>query len=362
MAVYPRGNGFQVDFQLKGNRYQGFFNTEPEAERWEFDVRAAVKQGLTPPEPNKPKPTAEQVVIGGLPAAAPQGLTMDEALKRAKEMRWAYKRGSSRTVLNAENFVKWVGGDKPASYGLSLDKVHAFVRHLIEERKIKGVTINKYLSAVSVIMEYADVPHIKLPYQEKGASRQRFFTEEEVALVIQTLTLWGKHKERDLFIFLVDTGARPYSEACTLRWEQIRDRRVTFGEYVLTKNNTQRTIPLTTRAFEAVERMRRTMGNHEGPWVDISEWRMIEVWRNVRAHLPQLADTVVYTARHTCCTWQVQKGIDLMRVMKWMGHKSYQTTLGYAHHAPDHLMDNLSALEGVDGPKLLVINGGGTPA
>jgi hypothetical protein len=43
--------------------------------------------------------------------------------------------------------------------------------------------------------------------------------------VIQTLSLWGKHRERDLFIFLIDIAARPYSEACTGRWDQFRDRR-----------------------------------------------------------------------------------------------------------------------------------------
>jgi site-specific recombinase XerD len=85
---------------------------------------------------------------------------------------------------------------------------------------------------------------------------------------------------------------------------------------------------------------------------------MIELWRNVRAHLPTLEDTVVYTARHTCASWQVQRGIDLMRVKEWMGHTSFQTTLGYSHLSPKHLMDNLSVLEGGAAPKLMVISGG----
>ncbi|SEI18618.1 Phage integrase family protein [Rhizobium tibeticum] len=72
--------------------------------------------------------------------------------------------------------------------------------------------------------------------------------------------------------------------------------------------------------------------------------------------------TRVYTARHTCASCQVIKGIDLMRVMKWMGHRSYQTTLGYAHLAPDHLMDNLRALKGGAAPKLMLINGSPTNA
>lgn len=283
--------------------------------------------------------------------------TLGNALRAAKEKRWAYKRGSTRTVLNAENFVKWAGEKVLAHVALSDDNIHKFVKYLFNERKVSGSTVNRYLSAVSVLIEYAKVTPVKLPYQDKNPKVHRFFSEEEYDLIVQTLTLWSRIDERDLFIFLVDTGARPYSEATSAGWSQFRDRKVTFGTAdIQTKNLTTRTLPLTTRAYEAVERMRQRKGNQEGPWSDISEWQMIELWRNLRAHLPQIADTVPYTARHTCASWQVQRGIDLMRVKEWMGHKSYQTTLEYAALAPKHLLDNLAALEGGAGPKLVVVN------
>ncbi|WP_085025262.1 tyrosine-type recombinase/integrase [Ensifer aridi] len=343
MAVTKRGNGYQVDFVVNGQRYRPpVFATEEEAETWEFTARQAIKRGKAVEMPKK------------APEAAAQG-TIEQALTEAKNKRWAYKRGSHRTVLNAENFVKWVGPKEKASVALSLDKIHEFVGYLKDERKVGGSTINKYLSAISVLIEFAKVARPELPYQEKGQNRTRFFTEEEVDLVNQTLSLWGKHRERDLFIFLVDTGARPYSEATTLRWEMVGDRRV---EFVMTKNATNRTLPLTTRAWEAVQRQREHNG--DGPWTDITEWQMIDLWRSIRVHLPQLKDTVVYTARHTCASWQVIRGVDLMRVMKWMGHKSYQTTLNYAHLAPDHLLDNVTVLEGGASPKLMIINGSHT--
>ncbi|CAM5598352.1 Tyrosine recombinase XerC [Mycolicibacterium aubagnense] len=342
MGVTKRGGGWQVDFQLGGVRYQpAVFETQEAAEKWEFDTRQALKAG-------RPLPAAPVAQVGGADTG-----TVKNALRAAKEKRWAYKPGSTRTVLNAETFVDWVGENTPANVALSEDKIHEFVQHLMNVRKVSNSTVNRYLSAISVLIEYARVAKPKLPFMKKGKSRTRFFTEEEVALVIQTLTIWGKHHERDLFIFLVDTGARPYAEACALQWENLRDRRVTFVD---TKNGDDRTLPLTTRALEAVERQRACNGQMAGPWTDVTEWQMIELWRGVRGHLTQLEDTVVYTARHTCASWQVIKGIDLMRVMKWMGHRSYQTTLGYAHLAPDHLMDNLTALEGGAAPKLMVIN------
>ncbi|MER9618321.1 hypothetical protein [Mesorhizobium sp. M0207] len=76
---------------------------------------------------------------------------------------------------------------------------------------------------------------------------------------------------------------------------------------------------------------------------DIGKWEVIEVWRSIREHIPGLSDTVVYTTRHTCCSWQIIRGIDIRRVQIWTGQKSIQTTLNYAHLAPNHLLDNLTA-------------------
>lgn len=81
---------------------------------------------------------------------------------------------------------------------------------------------------------------------------------------------------------------------------------------------------------------------------------MIELWRQIRAHVPQLEDTVLYTARHTCCSWMVQRGVDLYRVMEWMGHSTPTMTKRYAHLAPNHLLENVKALEA--GPRLAVVN------
>jgi integrase len=344
MAVSPRGSGYQAEFVVKGERYRKQFETHDLAVKWELETRTALKLG-------KPLPDAPEQQIGGADAGS-----IGNALRAAKEKRWAYQRGSTRAVLNAEKFVEWVGAKTPAKAALHEDKIHEFVRHLKNDRKVTGSTINRYLSSISVLIKFARVARPELKYQEKGPSRLRYFTEEEVALVIQTLTLWGRLSERDLFIFLIDTGARPYSEGTSSRWSQFRDRTVTFGELQLTKTGKARTIPLTTRALEAVARQKALKGNHEGPWTDITEWQMIELWRNVRGHLPQLSDTVVYTCRHTCASWQVQRGVDLLRVKEWMGHNSYQTTLGYAHLAPKHLMDNLAVLEGGAGPNLRIVS------
>jgi site-specific recombinase XerD len=55
--------------------------------------------------------------------------------------------------------------------------------------------------------------------------------------------------------------------------------------------------------------------------------------------------TKVHTLRHTFASHLVMKGVDLPTVRKLMGHADIQTTMIYAHLAPDHLAEAVDRLE-----------------
>ena len=55
--------------------------------------------------------------------------------------------------------------------------------------------------------------------------------------------------------------------------------------------------------------------------------------------------TRVHTLRHTFASHLVMKGVDLPTVMKLMGHSDIQTTMIYAHLAPDHLAGAVNKLD-----------------
>jgi len=44
-----------------------------------------------------------------------------------------------------------------------------------------------------------------------------------------------------------------------------------------------------------------------------------------------------HTLRHTAASRRVAAGVDLHAIMKFLGHADYETTLRYAHLAPDYL-------------------------
>ena len=54
--------------------------------------------------------------------------------------------------------------------------------------------------------------------------------------------------------------------------------------------------------------------------------------------------TRVHTLRHTFASHLVMSGVDLPTVKKLMGHSDIQTTMIYAHLAPDHLADAVNKL------------------
>jgi integrase len=68
--------------------------------------------------------------------------------------------------------------------------------------------------------------------------------------------------------------------------------------------------------------------------------KLIQIAR--KAGIPDL--TRVHTLRHTFASHLVMSGVDLPTVMKLMGHSDIQTTMIYAHLAPDHLAEAVNKL------------------
>ena len=54
--------------------------------------------------------------------------------------------------------------------------------------------------------------------------------------------------------------------------------------------------------------------------------------------------TKVHTLRHTFASHLVMQGVDLPTVQRLMGHASVETTMIYAHLAPDHLSKAVNKL------------------
>jgi integrase len=201
-------------------------------------------------------------------------------------------------------------------------------------------TIRTKTTRLSKLLKKASRAHnFTMPFiepQKPSQGRLRFLLPEEQELIFARL----RPSERLLATFLVETGVR-VSEALRLEWrEVVRD--CSSVTLIDTKSGRDRTVPL-TRSAQACLGERSFSRVFDGleyrPFYDA----FVRAVRN--AGIPRGDEVVVHTLRHTCASRLVQGGLGLRQVQEWLGHSAIQTTLRYAHLAPDSLKAGLEALE-----------------
>jgi integrase len=274
-----------------------------------------------------------------------EGSDLDALHRQAVKLRWSNKKAGVHLAKIARLFVEWAGPKMAIGEALTDDRVNEYVEWRMDEKRNCGGTINRHLSAISVLCRMAKV-NLELPWQQEGVHRLRYYTEDEEKMILATTLLWSKPDLHDLFVFLVDTGAR-LGETRKLEWRNIRGRLVTF-EGPTTKNHTTRSIVATPRVEAALERLRKRHHNmYKGPFAVIDTRELRTFWERLRAHFPQWMgkDTVVHTFRHTCASRLAMAGKSEVQIMRWMGHKNSATTQKYMHLSPatmDGLADALA--------------------
>lgn len=177
--------------------------------------------------------------------------------------------------------------------------------------------------------------------------RVRFLTRAEYAeLLAKAGALHG------IIVVAIETGMR-MGEILSLRWTDI-DWRHNSARLPTSKNLEPRTIPLTPTARAQI----RAQARHaETPLVfhtkDGRALRVIDISRKFRkvAEDAGIEDFRFHDLRHTFASWAVQRGVDLYKLSKVLGHKGLQMTARYAHLRQDDLrgvVDDSGTLPGTD--------------
>jgi len=172
----------------------------------------------------------------------------------------------------------------------------------------------------------------------------RWLTGDEEDRLLATSSPWL----REFIIFALNTGMRQ-GEILNLEWQDVDFIRGTLV-VMKSKHGTRRTIPLNVTVYELLATKQAITGASRGLVFKTPKGNELKVRflgrefceARDRAGIP---DFRFHDLRHTFATRLVQRGIDLYKVQRLLGHKTNHMTQRYAHHSPESLRDGVKVLD-----------------
>jgi integrase len=304
------------------------FKTRDEAERWEELVR------LTGTVPNR----IEQA------RRAEDGAPFSEIAKRLEEQggpggKWQRSRQRTRPGAPRNDsderrraVVREHFGDMPVKT-ITYTVAEDFVAALRKDRQCSNATINRYLSALSSYLAYAerrgDIERMpQLPWQTEHKKKQPHYSDATVEQVLEALRAKGYETEAVICDVLDRTGMR-VGELLGLSPEQIGDDGyISLDDPEKIKNSLVRIVYV---GHELARALRALVANRRLP-------RYQTLRRHVKAALESAgygSARALHAFRHTAATRTVANEQDIQVAQHLLGHRSARTTAGYRAISPE---------------------------
>lgn len=337
-GIRRHGSKFEWSFMYKGKRYFGSADTEAEAIAAKLARMEEVKK-----EHEEGKARASIT-------------TLQQAYELTLSVKWEGTKGATTSKINSQTAISYFGADKDIRDIDSL-AVAAYIKHLRTKGLEEG-TINRKTTALRTILRIAQehglltkVP--KIQRQKEYHGRIRIVTEKEEAEFIGHLETAGLWDFKDVFNVLIDTGLRT-GELLKLRVKDLQFRADGTGKIQVwhTKADLARSVPMTKRVYEILQR-RASQANGSGTHVFPYKQQWIRTyWNKIKRYMGLVKDKedkefVPHCLRHTTATRLLQRGVSIIEVKNWLGHRSLKTTERYLHLGDEeHLQRACEKLEG----------------
>jgi len=217
---------------------------------------------------------------------------------------------------------------------------------------VKPATVNKELAMLSKAFSLAvkewewlrDNPVSRVPKEKENNERDRWLTEDEERRILKNSFQWLK----EIIVFALNTGLKQ-DELLSIEWSRVNLLRKT----VLinnTKNNKPRTIPLNKIALDVLLR-RSNVKSIKNDYAffsrngkKINHHSLRKSFR-IALKKARIENFRFHDLRHTFATRLAQRGVDIYKIAKLLGHRDIKMTQRYAHHCPESLRDGVEILE-----------------
>ena len=213
-------------------------------------------------------------------------------------------------------------------------------------------TINKELQLVRHAFNLAmrewewcrENPMHRVSMEQVRNEVDRWLTADEEERLMSVSSPWM----REVMVFALNTGMRQ-GEILNLQWQEVDFSRGTLI-VMKSKNGTRRTIPLNAKVYELLAAKQAITGLSRGPVFKTPLGNLLQVRFLVREFCEArnragIPDFRFHDMRHTFATRLVQRGVDLYKVQRLLGHKTNLMTQRYAHHSPESLREGVNVLD-----------------
>jgi len=206
----------------------------------------------------------------------------------------------------------------------------------------KNATINRYISAISVVFSYASRqcglhtnPVRNIPSLPENNERIRFLSEAERTRLFSSCRASQWDKLYLLVLLAITTGARK-GELTKLGWDDIDfDRRTAY--VATTKNGQPKVLPLT----DSVIRELQLFDTKDNSLIFASKVKeevaycFTKPWKKALEDA-EIKDFRFHDLRHSCASYLAQSGASLLEIADVLGHKQISITKRYAHLCIEH--------------------------
>lgn len=258
------------------------------------------------------------------------------------------------TVRAYVDHVAWMArfyGRSPDQ--LDEEQVRTYLVHLVQERKVSWSHYNVTVCALRFLYRVTlgrDWPIRHIPYARRPRRLPGVLTRDEV---VSLLTCVLNPGHRMVLMTIYAAGLR-ISEAARLQAGDIDSPRMLI-HVRQGKGAKDRVVPLSPALLQALREYWRAI--RPGQWLFPAADPTRPVRRPAVARACQRAareagirkHVTPHTLRHTFATHQLEAGVDLRTIQRWLGHSQLRTTTLYTHVSVAHLQAAGSPLDRIAG-------------
>ena len=339
MAWRKKGDKFIVDCSYKKKRKTATVNTEEDAIAKDAELTLLLING------SKATPVESNV------------WTLKQAFDYTSRNVWKGIKSERSAVANALMCIDFFGGDTLLTE-ITTSRMNEFRESCKVPRTFNGrleqpnieSTINRKIAALSrmltTALENEKIPYLPhIPRKKEAKRKVNFLSDEQIESFHELFPQWGYDESLEIFTVMLDTGMR-IGEVLALDTSHVNlKERAFFLSADMTKDEDDRTLPMTTRMYELFKG--KKISGYETKYFKVTYRAFLSHWNKVRDAIGRKDDKrfTPHVCRRTCATRLLRKGARLEVVQEWLGHSNADMTRKYAEVSVNALKDVVGLLE-----------------